>query len=47
MRKVKQVTLFELVKAVQDVAGSDAEVVAVLTHLLKTARSARPLSAAA
>ncbi|MGH7786663.1 MAG: hypothetical protein ACRERC_07335 [Candidatus Binatia bacterium] len=36
MRKMKRVTIFELVEAVQDIAGSDEEVVAVLTHLLKT-----------
>jgi hypothetical protein len=38
MRNVKRVTIFELVEAVQDTAGSDAEVVAVLSHLFKTVR---------
>lgn len=35
MRKPRRVTLFELVEAVQDTAGSDEEAVAVLTHILK------------
>ena len=49
MRKVKRVTILELVEAVQDIAGSDEEVVAVLTHLLKTrtVRASRPLPVAA
>lgn len=47
MRKVKRVTLLELVSAVQDVARSDDEVVAVLTHLLKTVRVTRQLPAVA
>lgn len=47
MRNLKQITIFELVQAVQDVARSDDEVVAVLAHLLKTIRVIRPLRAAA
>lgn len=41
MRKVRRITILELVEAVQDTAGSDAEVVAVLSHLLKAARLPR------
>jgi hypothetical protein len=47
MRKVKRVTLLELVEAVQDIANSDEEAVAVLTHLLRTRRLSRSLPAAA
>lgn len=47
MRKIKRVTLLELVEAVQDIASSDEEAVAVLTHLLRTKRVSRPLPAAA
>lgn len=47
MRKVKRVTILELVEAVQDIARSDEEAVAVLTHLLRSARLSRPLPAAA
>jgi hypothetical protein len=47
MRNAKRVTIFELVKAVQDTAGSDEEVVAVLTHILRSARATRPLPAVA
>ena len=47
MRKIKRVTLLELVEAVQDMARSDEEAVAVLTHLLRTVRLSRPLPAAA
>lgn len=45
----RRVTLLELVKTVQDVAGSDEEAVAVLTHLLKSVKlkAARPLPVAA
>lgn len=43
MSKTKQVTLLELVSAVQDTARSDEEAVAVLTHLLRTVRVYRPL----
>ncbi len=47
MRNAKRVTILELVKAVQDTAGSDEEVVAVLTHILRSARATRPLPAVA
>jgi len=47
MRKSQTVTLLELVKVVQDIAGSDDEVVAVLTHLLKSAKTVRRLPVAA
>ena len=48
MIKTRRVTLLELVTAVQDVAGSDEEAVAVLTHMLKkSVRSVRLLPAAA
>jgi hypothetical protein len=47
MRKVQSVTLQKLVEAVQDIARSDEEVVAVLQHLLKSAKTTRPLRAAA
>jgi len=47
MRKVKRVTILELVKTVQDISGSDEEVVAVLDHILRTARTFRPLPVAA
>jgi len=47
MRNTKRVTIFELVKTVQDIAGTDEEVVAVLRHILRTARASRPLSQAA
>lgn len=48
MRKVRRVTLLELVEAVQDNVRSDEEAVAVLTHLLKkSVKAVRPLPAAA
>ena len=47
MRRVKRVTILDLVKTVQDIAGSDEEVVAVLNHILRQARASRPLRAAA
>ena len=49
MRKIRRVTILELVEAVQDTAGSDDEAVAVLTHLLKSIklRALRPLPAVA
>jgi hypothetical protein len=48
MRKVRRVTILELVEAVQDIASSDEEVVAVLAHILKMARrEPRPLPVAA
>jgi len=34
----RRVTLLELVQAVQDNCGSDAEVVAVINHLVRTGR---------
>ena len=34
----RRVTLLELVRAVQDSCGSDAEVVAVIAHMVKTGR---------
>jgi hypothetical protein len=37
-RTGQRVTLLELVQAVQDVCGSDAEVVAVVTHMVNTGR---------
>jgi hypothetical protein len=44
----RRVTLLDLVKAVQDVAGTDEEAVAVLTHMLKkNVRSVRILPEAA
>ena len=36
--KSRRVTLLELVQAVQDNCGSDAEVVAVISHLVRTGR---------
>ena len=48
MRITRRVTLLELVKTVQDVASSDEEAVAVLTHLLKkSVKTVRPLPVAA
>jgi hypothetical protein len=47
MRKKRRVTLLELIEAVQDTSGSDDEVVAVLTHLLKSVRTLRPMPAVA
>jgi len=49
MSQVRRVTLLELVAAVQDIAGSDEEVVAVLTHLLKSVKlkADRPIPAVA
>jgi len=48
MRQTRRVTLFELVEAVQDIAASDEEAVAVLTHILKkSVKSVRLLPAAA
>lgn len=43
MGKTRQVTLLELIAAVQDTARSDEEAVAVLTHLLRTVRLHRSL----
>jgi hypothetical protein len=44
----RRVTLLDLVKAVQDVAGTDEEAVLVLTHMLKkSVRSVRVLPEAA
>jgi len=37
-RASRQVTLLDLVQAVQDFCRSDAEVVAVVTHLVNTGR---------
>jgi hypothetical protein len=34
----RPVTLLELIQAVQDNCGSDAEVVAVITHMINTGR---------
>ena len=34
----RRVTLLELIQAVQDNCGSDAEVVAVITHMINTGR---------
>lgn len=42
MSNTKQTTLLELVAAVQDIARSDEEAVAVLRHLLRTVRLYRP-----
>jgi hypothetical protein len=36
--KNRRTTLLELVRAVQDTCGSDAEVVAVITHMVNTRR---------
>jgi len=47
MRKKRRVTLLELIEAVQDTSCSDDEVVAVLTHLLKSVRTLRPMPAVA
>ena len=48
MRKIRRVTLLQLVEAVQDNARSDEEAVAVLTHLLKkSVKAIRPLPIAA
>jgi hypothetical protein len=47
--RTRSITIFDLVKAVQDTARSDEEAVAVLEHLLRTraARLSRPLPVAA
>ena len=37
-QNTRRVTLLQLVQAVQDNCGSDAEVVAVIAHLVKTGR---------
>lgn len=37
-RKSRRLTLLELVQAVQDTCHSDAEVVAVITHMVNTRR---------
>lgn len=37
-KKNRRLTLLELVQAIQDNCGSDAEVVAVVTHLVNTQR---------
>ena len=47
MRKTRRVMLLDLIKAVQDTARSDDEVVAVLTHLLKSMKTTRRLQIAA
>ena len=49
MRKLRRVTLLQLVEAVQDIARSDEEAVAVLSHLLqsKSVKTIRPLPIAA
>ena len=40
MKNTRRSTLLELVQAVQDVARSDEEVVAIITHMLATGRVA-------
>jgi hypothetical protein len=47
MRKVRQVMLLDLIKAVQDTARSDEEVVAVLAHLMRSVKTVRRLPVAA
>jgi hypothetical protein len=48
MTHSRSLTIEELVQAVQDIARSDVEVVAVLEHMLRTRRIVRqPLQAAA
>ena len=37
-RKSRRITLLELVHAIQDTCRSDAEVVAVITHMVNTRR---------
>ena len=37
-KKNRRLTLLELVRAIQDNCGSDAEVVAVVTHMVNTRR---------
>jgi len=37
-KESRRVTLLELIQAVQDNCGSDAEVVAVITHMINTGR---------
>ena len=37
-QKIRHVTLLELVQAVQDSCGSDAEVIAVITHMVNSGR---------
>lgn len=41
MKQTLQLTILDLIRAVQDATASDAEAVAVLTHLLKTRRIMR------
>jgi hypothetical protein len=38
IKESRRVTLLELIQAVQDTCGSDAEVVAVITHMINTGR---------
>ncbi len=38
MKHRRSLTLAELVETIQDTAGSDAEAVAILTHMIKTGR---------
>ncbi len=38
MRQKRSLTLAELVETIQDTAGSDAEAVAILTHMINTGR---------
>jgi hypothetical protein len=42
LRNTQSTTIEDLVRAVQDEARSDEEVVAVLAHILRTRRIVRP-----
>lgn len=45
--ETRQMTIQELMQAIQDIARSDEEVVAVFEHMLRTGRVLRPTHAAA
>lgn len=41
MKRTKKLTMFEIFRAVQDACGNDAEVVAVIDHMMRTGRLSR------
>lgn len=47
MTQRRSLTIEDLVQAIQDIARSDEEVVAVLQHMLRTKRIVRPAVQAA
>lgn len=46
-RESSEMTIQDLMQAIQDIARSDEEVVAVFTHMIRTGRVLRPAQAAA